>query len=142
MLKSILNFIPQKKCIIFESVPDLSDNTKAVFDEMLKRGLGDRYKFVWLVSDKNKQFPVYPNTIYIDKNTRINKLKFSWYKFCARCLICCNRFCGTKYSHQYSFYLTHGTGIKSLGKYNVPRNIDYVLIGAEPMKEMMARELK
>ena len=131
-----------KKYIILESVPDLSDNTKAVFDEMLNRGLYKKYKFVWVVSDKSKPLPSYPNTIYIDKKTRINKKLLSWYKFRAKCLICCNRFYGTKYSGQSSFYLTHGTGIKKIGDYNVPHNVDYVLIGAEHMKAIMASELR
>lgn len=130
-----------KNIILLESVPDLSDNTKAVFDELIKRGLYKKYKFVWIVSDKHKSFPSYPNTIYIDKKTWVNKKILSWYKFRSKCLICCNRFYGSKYAGQSSFYLTHGTGIKKIGSYNVPPNVDYVLIAGEHMKEMMAREL-
>ena len=32
-----------RNIIVFESSPDLSDNTKAVFDEMLRRGI-NRYE--------------------------------------------------------------------------------------------------
>ena len=38
-----------KNVIVFESKPDISDNTKAVFDEMLRRKLNKRYKLVWLL---------------------------------------------------------------------------------------------
>ena len=71
--------IPKKNWIVFESVPDLSDNTKAVFDEMIKRKLNDKYTFVWWVSDKNKEFPKYKNTIYID-----TKNEKEFYKYIKR----------------------------------------------------------
>ena len=35
----ITDIFPIGNIIMFESSPDYSDNTKAVFDEMLKRGL-------------------------------------------------------------------------------------------------------
>jgi hypothetical protein len=31
------NLTPLQNVILFESIPDVSDNTKAVFEEMLKR---------------------------------------------------------------------------------------------------------
>ena len=44
--KIISSMLYTKKLMVFESVPDMSDNTKAVFDEMLKRGLNKKYKMV------------------------------------------------------------------------------------------------
>ena len=45
----LLGVLPKKKWIVFESVPDLSDNTKAVFDEMVRRKLNQKYLFIMKV---------------------------------------------------------------------------------------------
>ena len=40
----ILSVLPTGKYIVFESVPDLSDNPKPVFDRMLEMKLDKKYK--------------------------------------------------------------------------------------------------
>ena len=40
--------IPLRDTIIFESCPVYTDNTKAVFEEMVRRELYKKYKFIWL----------------------------------------------------------------------------------------------
>lgn len=143
IFKGIIKKLALKNYIIFESVPDLSDNTKKVFDEMLLRNLNQKYKMVWVVSDKNKKYQQYPNTIYIDKKTRLHRLEYYWYVLRAKCLVCCNRFLTTSRKGQTSFYLTHGTAIKSVRSYyNLPKEIDYLLVSSESVKEMMSYELK
>lgn len=143
LIRWFFSMLPLKNYIVFESVPNLSDNTKAVFDEMLLRGLDKKYKLVWIVSDKNKVFPKYNNTIYIDKNTKLNTLEYWWYRMRAKCLICCNGFTPSKRNDQVSFYLTHGTPIKSVRSYyNAPKNIDYMLVASEKVRELQAYELK
>ena len=52
--KVIISLFPLRKIMVFESVPDLSDNTRAVFDEMIKRGVNKKYKMVWLKSEKTE----------------------------------------------------------------------------------------
>ena len=44
-----------KNVIVFESIPNVADNTKAVFDEMLKRKLNKRYTLVWLLYKKEER---------------------------------------------------------------------------------------
>ena len=44
--RTFYGVLPKRNWIIFESVPDLSDNTKAVFDEMLRRKLNKKYKLI------------------------------------------------------------------------------------------------
>ena len=133
---------PAGKYIVFESVPDLSDNTKAVYDEMVKRGMNETYKLIWWVTDENQEVPKYKNTKYIHKNSFLGRLAFTWYTKRAKCLICCNRFLTSFAKNQTSFYLTHGTAVKSIHNYyNVPGSIDYILVASEASKEMMAYEL-
>lgn len=141
--RRICKRLPIKNYIVFESVPDLSDNTKAVFDEMLLRGYDKKYKFVWIVSDKQKEFPKFSNTIYIDHNGKWNNLEYWWYRMRAKCLICCNEFTPSKRKDQTSFYLTHGTPIKSVRSYyNAPKNLDYMLVASESVRELQSYELK
>ena len=65
---------------MFESAPDFSDSPMAVFEEMQKRGFADKYKFVWWVTDKNKEFKKYPNTVCVDRKSRLNLLEFQKYQ--------------------------------------------------------------
>ena len=42
-----------KPCIIFESSPVYSDNTKPVYDEMVKRGYEKKYHLFWYISNND-----------------------------------------------------------------------------------------
>ncbi len=141
-LKRLLSAIPTKKLIVFESSPDLSDNTKAVFDEMIRRNLNDTYRMVWLVSKKHDGLPKLKNVSYCDQG--FNSRSFAWwyYRLFAKANICCNGFLPTFRKGQTSFYLTHGTAIKSVRNYyTVLPGIDYMLIDGEGTRDMMAYEL-
>lgn len=140
--KWILDTLPGGNYIVFESAPDLSDNTKAVFDEMLRRGLNAKYKFCWWVSGDRKSLPRFPNTFYIDKKTPWNRLVFQWVTLRAKCIICCNVFLVSRLPSRKAFYLTHGTALKRLNGYVLPEGISYTLVASEGVKEVMARELK
>lgn len=142
LIKIVALLVPKKNYIIFESIPDLSDNTYPVFLEMMARNLNEKYRFVWLVSDKAKNFPTYSNTIYLDMSSFKHKIEFVWYAMRAKCLISCNRFLTSYSKKQKSFYLTHGTAIKSTRSYyTVPDDIDYMIIASEQTKQVMSYEL-
>lgn len=139
----ILSFLPLGKFIIFESVPDLSDNSKPIFDRMLELNLDKKYRFIWYVSNKTKDHPYKDKVIYVDSNSFFHRKQLSYYMLRAKCLISCNRFLPSMISKQKSFYLTHGTALKSVRSYYaVPSNIDYMLVGSNSSKDMMAYELK
>ena len=142
LCKRIIDRLPGGNYIVFESEPDLSDNTKAVFDEMLRRGLNKKYRFIWWVKQVREDLPQYPNTYYLDTATKRNERLLSWVIFRAKCRICCNKFLTTSLQSRKSFYLTHGTALKKLNNYQVPERIQYTLVASEAVKEMMARELK
>ena len=46
ILEHFFGKLKLKDIIILESAPDFSDNTKAVFDEMVRREINKKYKFV------------------------------------------------------------------------------------------------
>ncbi len=142
IIKKILSIIPNGNIIMFESVPELSDNTMPVFEEMLKRGLNKKYKMVWWVNDSTNDFPMYDNTIYVDTKTFWNKILFWWCRIFSKCTISCNQVITKIREKQTAIYLAHGTTVKSTRKYyDLPESIDYVLIASEPSKEAMAYEL-
>ena len=124
--------------IVLESKPDLSDNTKAVFDEMIRRGLNQKYKLIWLVNDTQCKREKKKNVRYI-KNDGF--LKY-WYMFFAKCAISCN---GKIYSYrkgQFSMFLGHGIPIKSLraAEKPMPPEIDYWLATSDNLKELFSYE--
>ena len=142
LAKRMLDKLPGGNYIVFESKPNFADNTRAVFDEMQRRGLHKKYRMYWWVPDKNDDLPSFPNTGYLDLNTYWNQLQFRWITNRARCQICCNRFLITSIPGHKAFYLTHGTALKKLNDYYLPEGISYTLIASESVREVMARELR
>ena len=137
IIKKIIAFLPIAKIIIFESIPDLSDNTKAVFDEFIRRGINNEYKCIWIVGNPKADYPKLKNVIYVKSYSR----RLKWYRLFAKCFICCNDWVTTLRKGQTSFYLSHGTTIKRLkGYYNVPENIDYCLSAAEGVEFLCENE--
>lgn len=135
----IISLFPTRKIIVFESIPDVGDNTKYIFEEMIKRGVNKKYKLVWLVEDTHKDYAQFKNVYYI-------KLYSIEREICvrlAKCLICCNRWVGTYRKGQTSFYLTHGTAVKKVkGYYSMPENIDYCLTASENINPILQEELE
>ncbi len=143
-LKSKLQSKPLQNIIVFESVPDLSDNTKAVFDEFIRRGFNKRYKLVWLIEKDKKNYPKYKNVVYLKNNlhktffSKISRLRLG---FLAKCFISCNRCLTSQREDQVAFYLSHGTPIKSVRDfYGVPTSIDYALVASKNVEKLYAYE--
>lgn len=138
--------------IVFESVPDFADNTRAVYDEMVRRGYGEKYNLVWFI-DLGKCATIkkdgsieYWNPR--DKSTPARILRGCSFYFNTKCIICCNRFLPsqgcervTMNDQQIAFYLSHGTPMKSVKDYyTTPDGIDYMLSPAEALNDLMAYE--
>lgn len=142
----VLRIFCRRRAIVFESTPDFADNTYAVFEEMIRLGLGNRYQMVWSCSQKDPIPGPYPNVKYIyplDKSLK-QRLRNAYYLANANCMICCNRFLEPWLKkRQTAFYLTHGTPIKSISSYyNMPATIQHCLAASQHQVEVTARELK
>lgn len=136
---SICSIMPTKKMILFESAPDLSDNTKAVFDEMIRRNYNNKCKMIWLVSDKKNDLPQINNVKYCDCTSLLNKIQLYYYRIFSRCIITCNNALSKFNKKQFSFFLTHGSPIKNIrGKYVIPPDIDYALSSSTDFAEILA----
>lgn len=112
------------KYIVFESAPDLSDNTKAVFDEMLARGWNRRYLFVWLLYNNHpSDYPKNPRIRYYSDQRSFG---FRIAMARAKCVICCNRCISTSNKKTKHYFLNHGAPLKNVQNYyHLPEEFDY-----------------
>ncbi len=140
-LRTIAQTLPPRNIILLESIPDLSDNTKAVFDEMLRRGWNRKYTLVWLLTDP-ASFPKPPRRRGVRYcGMYSNAAKF--YSVAARAKISCNTYVRKDRPEQFCFYLSHGTAIKSLrGYYPLPPGIDRFLTASHQTVPLQAGEFQ
>ncbi len=133
ILRWILNHLPLRNIIMFESCPDLGDNTKPVFDEFIRRGLNKKYKLVWVCYDPIlDSYPKIKNVEYLDPGKQ--HLRGSLYSRTARCKFCCNRFLAELRPGQVSVYIPHGIPFKdSSGYYRHPAGISWMIGPAKGM---------
>lgn len=113
ILNKLIKALPAwtlRRFIVFESVPDCSDNTRAVFDEMIRRGLNKKYKMIWLIKNEKHRIVGIKNVKCILTSNRARH----WYVMQAKCLISCNQKLHSYRKGQYSFYLDHGAPLKSV----------------------------
>lgn len=139
-----------KSCIVFESFPPFSDNTRAVYDEFVRRGLGRKYRLVWYLDDDTCANLNQEKAEYWDpKNHRTIRDKIRNISFYSKtkAIICCNRFlpssgwmCPIDQNISKSFYLSHGTPLKRVDSYyHAPEGIDYALAPSKEIIPVMAR---
>lgn len=111
VLQSLICLLPMRNFILFESYPDCSDNTKAVFDEMIRQGVNKDFKLIWMLNEENPdtdKYKKFDNVIYIYRNTK----KANYYKWFSKAMISCNIMLPKKRKNQFYFYLTHGEAFK------------------------------
>lgn len=112
---NIINyFVPKKQNqIIFYSMPDFSDNSKALYEEMLKQGLHKKYSLVWVVKQPEKYIMINQNTKFVAHKS----VKGIWEFMRSRYIIRTHSFMGNKYvkRKQYTVNLFHGQPLKGIG---------------------------
>ena len=134
-LAKVFSFLPQKY-ILFESAPDYSDNTWAVYDYIVKNRLAKNYKLIWVAADcKNVNKSI--KTVVNDSKI-INVIKYKYYIYRSKMLVFCNRVIPKLSNKQISLYLTHGSVAKNVvGKCTMPADLDYCLYQSEMLKQPM-----
>lgn len=139
ILAKVFFLLPITDTIFIESVPNLSDSPKEIFDELLRRNFNEKYKFVWWLYDDSGMCPQIKNVIYLNSS---NRLIFKYYEYTSRCLISCNRFLESHRKKQKSFYIIHGSPIKKTeGYYILPKGVDYFFCASEKFKKDVAKQL-
>ena len=111
-----LNYKPfLRNYILLESNPDFSDNTKAVFDELIRLKVNEKYKLIWLVDNKKdfKDIKI-KNVKFITRKKR-NTIR---YRLFAKYIIDCNKYIKKLNKNQFRIHLRHGTDFKDASFYN------------------------
>ena len=111
--------------ILFESMPDCCDNTKPVFDELVRRGYNRKYRMVWrLHRSEPGEHERIPNVRYLKEGKRL----YFHYHF-AKMFISGNAyFQKTRSKGQYMMHITHGGALKKVTRYyRTPDDVDEVI---------------
>lgn len=125
-----LQLLPLRNYIIFESVPVYTDNTRAVYDEMIRRGIHKRYKFFWIISPEIQRPERVEHSQYLEYPGRTlwEKLKIRYYLYSAKALISCNQVLATGKKKQYAICLMHGAPLKHVrSHYAIPKDVNDIL---------------
>lgn len=126
----ILNHLPGRQYIVFESSPAYADNSRAVFDEMVRRGYHKKFKFIWFVKKpadvnlkvEHAEFFLYP------AQTRWNKLREKWILLTAKAFISCNGALPWFRQDQYAICLMHGAPMKDVYRhFGLPEKLDEIV---------------
>lgn len=125
--------------ILFESNPDYSDNTKAVYDELINKKYNEKFKLIWLVTNNDFDNIKIKNVLFINKNRNIiNKIKYIYYRLFSKYIIDCNKYINKINKNQFRIHLTHGATLK------VPRiycsqcgKIDYLVSLSEYFDDIL-----
>jgi len=63
------------RTIYFESMPDYADNARALFDEMIRRKMNRKYRFIWATDEEIPALKGIRNVINIRKSDKIKVVK-------------------------------------------------------------------
>ena len=120
----LLDMLPTQNLILMESMPDFSGSTKALFDELISRGLNKHYIIVWKVSSSKNRFPQYKNVHYVHKHRTLEIARHL-----AKLFISENRyFRKVRPEGQFLLHIIHGGAIKDVRNYyKAPDNMDEVI---------------
>lgn len=132
VIKKAIYFVSPVKCILFESVPDVSDNTKAVFEELLRRKYNEKYVLIWILYDPvNADYPAIKNVKYVSENS----LAFKWWRLVCKCFISCNRIISaTGNPGQFFIHVDHGSPFKDAREFQcLPLHYQYLLCASDKM---------
>lgn len=124
--------------VLFESIPDMSDNTLCVYQWMMEKGLNEKYQFVWIVEDPDQFSDIHEkNVFFVKKNTDEMLLL----KQRAIAMVGCNRFIfDYPQENQISLFLTHGSPLKASPSYSYGTRFNYVLSQSEWLKPYVSYE--
>ncbi len=113
----MMRLLPLRKMIVFESHPDFSDNTFALYEELLRRGVQNRYKMYWIRTfhaDRGGEYHLPENvgTIQKEPHSLREVLKRAYVLNCCRVIIDCNSFIYKRRKGQVRIHLGHGMPVK------------------------------
>nr|MBP3599208.1 CDP-glycerol glycerophosphotransferase family protein [Eubacterium sp.] len=115
VLIRLFRLCPLRKMIVFESHPDLSDNSYALYEELLRRGVNKRYKIYWMKTFRDGKVYTLPENVATFEQqpaTLKETLQRAYVLNCSRFIIDCNSFVKKRRKNQVRIHLGHGMPIK------------------------------
>ena len=123
-LTAALSVGPVRDRIVLESNPDLACNTWPVFEELLARGVDEKYELCWLVRDPARWAGRFPGrrvrfAAYAPES-KASRLAAARLQLHARCVIFANKTVWQPRPGQLSLFLGHGSPIKACKGFYTP----------------------
>lgn len=138
----ILKLLPLKNRIVFESNPEFSCNALPVYEEMVRRGIRDKYEVYWLVEDKNKYNDDTSGNKYLNYiETGLGKIKKKYILATSKALIFTNRIQEKRKEQQLVINLMHGSPLKKTIGYVEHDTCDYVLTLSAFFNQVVSEQL-
>lgn len=106
------SFLLKKNRILLESSPDFADNTKYVYDELLRRKMNYKYRIYWLTSGA-RSFPKARNVCFVRRGSIRGKML----RLTCKYIIDSNIYIKKMRSSQFRIFLGHGSPLKMAQSY-------------------------
>lgn len=114
-LLGMMRLLPLRKAFVLESHPDLSDNTYALYEELLRRGYHKKYKLYWMKTFPGKLDWNLPEGVSYFENQPsgfCETIRRAYVLNTSRYIMDCNSFVKKRRKGQVRFHLGHGMPIK------------------------------
>ncbi len=115
MLLKIFRLFPLRNMIVLESHPDLSDNSFALYEELIRRGINKRYKIYWMKTFRDGTVYDLPENVAMFEQETVTlweTIRRAYILNCSRFIIDCNSFVKKRRKNQVRIHLGHGMPIK------------------------------
>ena len=143
LINILTQWLPLKNIIILESKPDFSDNTFALYEELIKKGYNKKYKFYWMLNENVTNFDL-PENVFVQNKwygSFFDKIKAKYLCARAKFIIDCNNFVYKSHKKQVRLHLKHGLPMKDASVYNhTIGETDLISVPSEYWIEQCAKE--
>lgn len=140
--KLISKVLPLRNSIVFESNPEFGCNTLPVYDELVKRGIRNRYQIYWLVRDKERYKDDMSGNKYINYEEKgLSKIRRAYVLCTSKALIFSNIFLKKHKRNQLVINLMHGSPLKVPVGYWEGDTCDYVITQADIFNDKVSEIL-
>jgi CDP-glycerol glycerophosphotransferase (TagB/SpsB family) len=135
----LLNLLPMRDLIVFESSPDFACNSYPVFLEIREKM--PNLKLVWYVSRNSSVGSGVHDVFFYDDMSVFNQLKTMYYLSVARCFVLSNRTLKKKKKRQLVLFLCHGSKTKKTrGCYEIGDKADFINVQSHFFDDVIMHE--
>lgn len=111
----IFRILPLRRAVIFESHPDFSDNSFALYQEFLRRGIQRRYRLYWMKTFRGGKVPELLEGVSVFENEPgglLETIRRAYILNTSKYIIDCNSFIYKRRKGQIRIHLGHGMPVK------------------------------